>query len=361
MILIKYDNDTDSFISNNWNSSSYDVACEMALDSLNNIYLAGVSGNFNKTVFTLVKFDNNLNYRWNTTFGPYVDNRCYCIAIDSQDNIYLGGNIQKEDGDLEICLVKYNSSGILQWYKLWSNFTHNYCFALTIDSSDNVYLTGRTRDLHFTRDDLCLLKYNSSGNLLWSRLHDAPTYEIGLGIAIDSQDDVFIVGQTNSDEPSTGIETFLIKYSKDGVFEWREIFKGDFYCYSTDLAIDSKDNIYLAGETILSTSNGPSISVIKYDNNGSLQWHRDWGEPHIEDCSAIAIDSMNNIFIAGDISAYEYHVEGMFIVKNPQTITNSVIIDAYPVYLILMFIIMEILSIIYTISKKIQPSNKKKF
>ena len=336
MVLIKYQNTSDYSISRSWNTDGSDISYAMAIDSSNNIYLAGISDNYSNKFYTLVKFDNDLNYQWNITWGPYEDNRCYSVAIDSQDNIYLGGRIMQENGDFDICLVKYNITGDFQWNQIWSHFTDDYCNAITIDSSDNIYLTGRTMRTGIdSRDDLCLLKYNSSGYLQWSRVRDAPSYEIGLGIALDSKEDIFIVGQTDSDLSIYSIDTFLVKYTKDGMFEWNRIFSGDMYCYSTDIVLDSTDNIYLGGLTKLSESNGPSASVLKYDNNGTLQWHIEWGEPHIEECRAIAIDSMNNILIAGDISSYEYQIDGIFIVRNPKSLASPMIINGFSIFLII--------------------------
>lgn len=355
MILIKYQNTSDSFISRNWHMKNSTYSYAMAIDSLSNIYLAGKAYNGSKKVFVLVKFDNDLNYVWNRTWGHYEDNHCNCIAIDSQDNIYLGGRIKQENDNYDICLIKYNKSGDLQWHQIWSHYGDLTCNAIAIDLSDHLYLTGCRKDPAISsEDDICLLKYNSSGYLEWSTIHDTPTFELGLGIALDSKEDIYIVGQTDSDLSPNFIETFLIKYTKEGVYEWNKIYSGEvgMWCYSTDIAIDSNDNIYLGGSTKLIESNGPSASVIKYDNNGTLQWHVEWGEPHIEECRAIALDSMNNVLIAGDISAYEYQIDGIFIVRNPKTRVSSIDINNFSIILIIFCGLIGIFLTLYKLSKK---------
>ena len=348
MLLIKYQNNSDYSISTSWNSTMYDQSYDLALDSFNNIYLAGVSGNYSNTYYTLVKFDNDLNCQWNRTWGMYEDNRCYSVAIDSQDNIYLGGYIMQEDGHLDICLVKYNSSGDFQWNEIWSssNFANDFCSAIAIDSEDNIFLTGSIRTDYTYGSELCLLKYNNSGDFQWSIIREPPNSEIGIGLALDSKDNAFVVGQTGN------IETVVMKYNKDGVFQWERIYSGEMYCYSTEIAVDSTDNLYIGGENKLIESNGPSASVVKYNNNGTLLRHIEWGEPYIDACGGLAIDSMDNILLAGEISAYEYHIDGIFIVRNPRTLTNPVIIKGFSIIVVIFCVLLGIFLSIFILFKK---------
>jgi hypothetical protein len=354
MLLIKYQNNSDYSISTSWNSTMYDQSYDLALDSSNNIYLAGVSGNYSNTYYTLVKFDNDLNYQWNRTWGTYENNRCFSVAIDSHDNIYLGGHVMR-DGHFDICLVKYSSSGDFQWNEIWSasHYSNDFCFAIIIDSLDNIFLVGKMKIDYAYGSELCLLKYNSSGDLQWSIIRDAPNSEIGLGLALalDSKDNVYVVGQIGS------IESILVKYNKDGIFQWERIYSGDMYCYSTEIAVDSTDNVYIGGENKLIDTNGPSASVVKYNNNGTLLHHIEWGEPYIDACGGIAIDSMDNVLLAGEITAYEYHINGIFIVRNPRTLTTPVNIEGFSIIGVIFCILLGILLSILILFKKNKMMN----
>jgi len=61
---------------------------------------------------------------------------------------------------------------------------------------------------------------------------------------------------------------------------------------------------------------------------------------------------MNNILIAGDISAYEYQIDGIFIVRNPKTINRIDIIPGFSIIQIISLISLGLLFSIHRIIKK---------
>ena len=94
--------------------------------------------------------------------------------MDSNDNIYvtghtnggLDGNTNTGSGDL--FLVKYNSSGVKQWTKQLGTSSNERGEGVTVDSSDNIYVTGFTEggldgNTNSGAKDIFLVKYNSSG------------------------------------------------------------------------------------------------------------------------------------------------------------------------------------------------------
>ena len=96
------------------------------------------------------------------------------MTVDSSDNIYvtgwtyggLDGNTSSGVGD--IILVKYNSSGTKQWTKQWGTSDDDWGLGVTVDNSSNIYVTGFTKGVldgntHAGNRDIFVVKYNSSG------------------------------------------------------------------------------------------------------------------------------------------------------------------------------------------------------
>ena len=94
--------------------------------------------------------------------------------MDSSDNLYvtgqtyggLDGNTNSGSGDL--ILVKYNSSGTKQWTRQLGTSSYDQGLGVTVDSSDNIYVMGRTEggldgNTYSGSSDIILVKYNSSG------------------------------------------------------------------------------------------------------------------------------------------------------------------------------------------------------
>ena len=69
---------------------------------------------------------------------------------------------------MDIFLVKYNSSGTKQWTKQLGTSSSDQEFGVTVDSSDNLYVTGYTNggldgNTQVGNGDIFLVKYNSDG------------------------------------------------------------------------------------------------------------------------------------------------------------------------------------------------------
>ena len=96
------------------------------------------------------------------------------MTVDSSDNLYVTGYTyggldgNTNSGGLDLFLVKYNSSGTKQWTQQLGTSSNDEGYGVTVDSSNNIYVTGLTSggldgNTNSGSDDLILVKYNSSG------------------------------------------------------------------------------------------------------------------------------------------------------------------------------------------------------
>ena len=113
---------------------------------------------------------------WSGTqqLGTSSDDRGYGVTVDSSNNIYVTGYTNggldgnTNSGESDIFLVKYNSSGTKQWTKQLGTSSRDSGSGVTVDSSDNLYVTGETGggldvNTNSGSNDIFLVKYNSSG------------------------------------------------------------------------------------------------------------------------------------------------------------------------------------------------------
>ena len=103
----------------------------------------------------------------NVTKGfPNGDNsqydNCKSIAVDSSDNVYCAGFTydgalgEAHGGGYDAFVIKFNSSGSIQWVTQLGETTKGFvggdnsqydnCKSIAVDSSDNVYCAGSTYD-----------------------------------------------------------------------------------------------------------------------------------------------------------------------------------------------------------------------
>jgi RHS repeat-associated protein len=150
------------------------------------------------------------------------------VAVDSSGNVFLtgwslssnfpvpGGFDTTFGGFSEAFVAKVTNSGQLAWASYLGGNNYDYGYGVAVDSSGNVFLTGRTNSTNFPVprgfDTSCngnqkafVAKVTSSGQLAWASFLGGSSSNYGRGIVVDTGGNVFLTGDTNStDFPTPG-------------------------------------------------------------------------------------------------------------------------------------------------------------
>ena len=81
---------------------------------------------------------------------------------------------------------------------------------ITVDSLNNIYVTGYTRPILGGNSDVILLKYDLNGNLIFTKTFGGAKDDSGYGIDV-STDGIYITGRTQSFTNSVA-SGLLLKY-----------------------------------------------------------------------------------------------------------------------------------------------------
>ncbi len=380
-------------------STGADIGRGIATDSAGNVYVTGQGGadvvvtafNSNGTAFAttlsnsgnndafLVKYNTNGFVQWVARVASGGADIGYGIDTDSDGNVYItgqgGSNAEITafnsngtafattlggSGSNDTFIVKYNTSGFVQWVARLGSTGADIGFAITTDSAGNVYVTGQggagavvtafnSNGTSFTTTlpnsggtDAFIVKYNTSGVVQWVTRIASTAGEIGYGIATDSLSNVYVVGVTgnavatafNSDGTSFGTpienagsgEAFIVKYNTSGFVQWVARISTTTNDYGWSIATDSLGNVYVTSSggsddlnttifnsdtQVFTTTHGP-CSVVKYDTNGFAQWVQVVRGPSgSPETRSVATDSVGNVFITGGISnqLFVYNVD----------------------------------------------------
>ena len=221
------------------------------------------------------------------------------VAIDSADNAYVLGRTDSTGaGSNDFLLAKYDSSGSIQWQRTLGGASSDVGYSVAIDSADNVYVFGYTDSTGAGNYDFLLAKYNSSGSIQWQRTLGGLDGETGYSVAIDSADNVYVFGYTDS--TGEGSNDFLLaKYNSSGSIQWQRVLGGFSSDIGESVAIDSADNVYVLGRTSSTGAGFSDFLLAKYDSSGTIQWQRVLGGAGDESAHSVAIDSADNVYVFG--------------------------------------------------------------
>ena len=165
-------------------------------------------------------------------------------------------------------IVKYDSSGKLLWEAAVSGEAAHSQYAVATDAADNVIVT---------QDFGTTLKYGAGGNLLWKTARTGNP----VGVAVDSVGDVFVCGKKGYSRNTTNGEDFLVvKYSAGGTEQWTRIYDG--VSHLDDAAVGV---VALPGGGIAVTgyttepAGGTNFMTIKYNSSGTAEWVMRYDSP----------------------------------------------------------------------------------
>jgi hypothetical protein len=179
------------------------------------------------------------------------------IAVDSSGNVFGSGNLSDSSsaGTARAGVWKYNSSGTLQWKKV---FGSGEATDITVDSSGNVYFVTSNISVSEASRVARLVKLDTSGNILWQRqLSDATFGSTARGVKVDSSG-VYMVGHSNG-------KGLLAKYNDSGTIQWqRTITGGELY----DLALGT-DNVFVTGYGYGTTSAADRHVIHNFPKSGT--------------------------------------------------------------------------------------------
>ena len=230
------------------------------------------------------------------------------IAVDNSGNVYVTGVSFFESGFEDIITVKYNSEGDQQWIKRFNSpdNSNDKTNSVIVDQSGNIIVTGESLRRETGRD-IITIKYNSSGELLWSVTYNNNGTVIGINDDIgtvlrsDKQNNIYVGGTSKGS--TTGYDYVLLKYDSGGnqIFVKRYTGPGNRSDIIHDLKTDSAGNIYVTGESGYPAGGSSDYLTIKYDPAGNTLWTARYDGPISfgDIARSICTDEKGNVFVTG--------------------------------------------------------------
>jgi hypothetical protein len=312
-------------------------------------------------------------FQWAKTWGGDEGGiGAYHISIDGSGNIYIGGSFYgtidfdpgpgteshaahiEEDAYIE----KLSPTGDFIWVGTWGSEPYDpYKFknkvrGFAIDSNDAVYCAGHfygnvdfdpgpETDFHTAtgfptkfNDDVFLSKFTSEGEYQWVRTWGNTDPDEGYGVAIDSNDNISVIGffwYTVDFDPGPGefeltsayskapYGPFMSRFNTEGDFIWALTWDAGVYWHWRGLSIglDAWDNIFVTGmfDSTPDFDPGPWIEerpsnggrdyyLSKFNAGGEFLWVGTWGSPSSEiNGHGVAIDSNGYASVVGGFTA----------------------------------------------------------
>jgi hypothetical protein len=249
----------------------------MAFDPSGNIVISGNRQNSstNKQSLLLFKFNTNGTILWQKMYTEAVSRIGLSdgLVVDTSGNIYVSVYRDFQGTDTyyytSVSILKFDSSGTLVWQTgLYNNNLDNGTSSysaqnLALDSSGNLYYYTTCHDTVDARTKAALVKFNSSGSIVWQRKLLGPTgsYLTSSSMKCDSSDNIFVIARIDGYQTSS-----IVKYNSSGTLQWQKL-TGLVSNWGID--IDSSGNIYT-----MHSASGSTMNIAKFTSTPTSTYVR---------------------------------------------------------------------------------------
>jgi hypothetical protein len=239
---------------------------------------------------------------FSTYWGGSQSDQAVATAVDAEGNLYVAGTTASADfprtvntlpalGGSELFVSKFDAAGTLIFSTVVGGSSTDTARGIAIDSAGNIIVVGDTfsPDLPVVNpiqpsfhmafcgefggicSDGFALKIDATGHtLLFSTYLGTNTHDAALDVAVDSADNMYIVGAAESTFDgvtpirafSGGREAFVAKIPPaGGVFSYFTYLGGSFTDSGNGIAVDPSGNAYVTGVT--GSQNFPVLNPIQ--------------------------------------------------------------------------------------------------
>jgi uncharacterized protein (TIGR03437 family) len=265
----------------------------------------GETGTLNDIDAFVARFDNAGNLLWAHQFGSaaVATDAVMGMAADATGAYAVGttnGSLPGQPANLgssDVFLRKYGADGATLWTRQFGTTSQDQGLAAAADAT-GVYVAGVAAGHGFVR------KFDQNGTELWNRAVASTSTDSIRGIAVDVSG-VYVVGLTNGVVAAPAVggnDIFLRKYDSNGNVIWTKQFGTNTTDQGNSVAVD-ETGVYVAGDTTGTFTGQTKVGGLwdefaaKFDLNGNQKWLYQFGTNREDGAYGVAVHPTGAYFV----------------------------------------------------------------
>lgn len=287
----------------------------------------------------IARLDSGGNLVWEKNYGGSADDYARCIiSAPGGGWVVLGstyssdGDVELNHGDRDLWLFRIDSLGNMLWEKTFGGDSAELGNRIIL-SGDSYVLIGSTKssggdvESNDGENDIWLLKTDLDGNLLWEKTFGGSEGDFGFSVQ-ETATGYALAGYSESNDHDVpgdhhGTADFsdylLVLTDADGNYLWAKSYGGTGEDYCRDMALSDDGGFVLCGSSFsddddISAHHGDTsesdIWLVKTDDLGNIVWSNSLGGSHSDDGNRIFRDAENNYLVIGDSESKDGDVSG---------------------------------------------------
>ncbi|OGF66572.1 MAG: hypothetical protein A2Y62_01005 [Candidatus Fischerbacteria bacterium RBG_13_37_8] len=271
----------------------------------------------------IIKLDKAGNILWRRYYG--LDHYSwgedlFSVNATTDGGVITAGYTEEECGTSSyfgILIIKLESSGNITWRRLYCEEGYHAYAKSIIQTSDGGYILAGFHEVWFGGSaTMLIMKLNSSGNIQWRRLFSSSGWNAAESIAATPDGGYIVTGTAYSDIEANDV--IVIKLNSSGNILWRRTF-GTINFDGANAVVNTNDGNYLVLGSIdpyVSDYVTDDAVMIKLNSSGGIVWRRAFGtNNHGESAYFGLTASDGNYVIAGGTTSFATGVPKGYVLK----------------------------------------------
>lgn len=292
----------------------------------------------------ILKFDTWGQNTWVKTYGGSNHDIGESIISSGDGNYVFTGKSVSIDKDFQgmnkggedICVVKIDNLGNIIWKKIFGGWLNDYGISITRTPENNFIVIGNSLSndgdfggLNKGGIDVCILKLNMNGDLIWKKLLGGSEDEIVRSLYSTHDGGFVITGSTKSNDGDfKGMrldvdsnilgDLYIIKLDSLGNIQWKKSYGGTQYDEGVSI-IEINDNDFIVsgnsrntdGDFMNSKKGNIDIVLFRIDSVGNIKWNLSFGGLVDEGVYRMIMTSQEEFVISGTTNSNDQDFRSM--------------------------------------------------
>lgn len=228
-----------------------------------------------------------------------------------------------------IYLIKLNSNGSILWSKIIGGVGNERANSVRQTSDGGFIIAGTTNSWGAGGNDFYLVKTDGNGNISWTKTFGGALDDVANSVKQTSDGGYIVAGETNS-FGAGDIDYYLIKTDALGTLTWSKTFGGGGSDWLYSVVQASDDGYVMGGYSISFLGAGEADAVvIKTDITGSILWSKTYGEQYGDVASSIVRTNDNGYALAGGQSSFPFSMVDKGLLFKIDSVGNFIWANAF--------------------------------
>ncbi len=265
----------------------------------------------------LIKFDGSGIPQWSRVAGgSSADGAAGVCETPDGDLVVAGYTYSFGSGDADAILAAFQADGTFSWSSLISGPQDDSIASIRLTSDAGFICAGSTSSFGAGYDDAFLLRFDSSGGLLWGETLGEQYVDQGRDALEASNGDLVLTGQTAEGSGASDL-LFAIFDANGSLLTASTVGGSPNGDYGNAVCELAEGGYAVAGTTYNFGFGDSDAFLVTFDQYGAYQWARVFGGEEAETANSVTGLPGGGVFMVGETATFHYYTSdplGMLLV-----------------------------------------------